>query len=123
MVRLMAPAGNGLGAGHRASNNAKPRKRELTEPLSAAVDGTAALRAQLHALPLDELQKEKRALKGKMRQFERDFEARKGRKVKYHRDIRGDMQDVYARYKRIKTELQSRSGGGDQQKSTDICDT
>ena len=58
----------------------------------------------LRALPLGVLQKEKRALQGKLRLFARDFEERKGRKVKYHRDIRG-MAGEYARYKQLKSAL------------------
>jgi len=47
------------------------------------------------------LLQEKRALQGKLKLFERDFEAQHNRKVQYARDIKG-MESEYRRYKELR---------------------
>ena len=56
-----------------------------------------------------ELRAEKRRLQGFLRDYERAFEAREGRKVQFVRDISGVL-DHYQRYKMLKGILQDTPG-------------
>ena len=49
---------------------------------------------------------EKKLLQRRLRRFESQFEAREGRKVKYHKDI-ATVRATYQRYKNLKRILQS----------------
>ena len=60
---------------------------------------------------LDALRAEKRTLQVTLREFERTFEAREGRKVQTVSDIEGVLH-VYQRYKTLKSQLSEREAGG-----------
>lgn len=59
---------------------------------------------KLTAKSVQSLLNEKRQLQGKLRRFEREFEEKHSRKVKFNRDIKG-LEADYRRYKDLKNQL------------------
>lgn len=69
---------------------------------ASAAAAAAALAAAIAADPsLPPLLQEKKTLQASLRAFEKEFEAKNGRKVKYVKDIES-VKDKYARYKALK---------------------